>query len=117
MRRKGLNVFMDDQKKAPEGWVLVRDIPTVIRWLEKGLIHNLSLDHDMGGGTDALGKEINGEWLMKYIANRNIWPNGEINVHSENISGAKIMRGYIADKEKWQQMHREMAEERKNRQK
>ncbi len=106
---------MDDQKNAPDGWVLIRDIPTVVRWLEKGLINNLSLDHDMGHGKDPLGNEINGEWLMKYIANRNCWPKGEVTVHSENVAGAKIMRGIIEDKALWQQMHRELEEERKNR--
>ena len=43
-----MKVFLDDERKAPEGWVRVRWPEEAIELLQNGQVEEISLDHDLG---------------------------------------------------------------------
>ena len=113
------NIFMDDEREPEvilgnegKSWLVVRDIETMCRYLTKGLVNHASLDHDMGGKKDSDGREMNGEWLVKWMRDTNNWPKGNITVHSNNPGGKAIMISIIKDREKYQEMYKEMKEKK-----
>lgn len=69
-------------------WITVRGVDNVKQLLEMGLVNKLSLDHDMGG-------QDTGYDLVKWMAEHNIWPKGQIWVHSANPVGRDNMIGTI----------------------
>lgn len=88
------NVYMDDIREVPDCliglWVPVRKVEDVIYLLKKGVVNDLSLDHDMG--KDYLGGEnLTGYELLCYMERDNLWPKGNIFVHSSNPVGQKKM--------------------------
>lgn len=98
------NVYMDDVRPGPfynghggfapdvadwDEWITVRSINNVKEFLARGWVNKLSLDHDMGG-------EETGYDLVKWMVENNIWPKGQIWVHSANVVGAKNMAETIA---------------------
>ncbi len=113
------NVFMDDKRPLPKDkgdWLVIRDLDTMIKYLEKGMVNHAALDHDMGDPRkDANGNDYDGTWLMKQMAQRNIYPKGQITIHSDNIPAKIRMEGYVRDREHWQEFHRQEAEKRKKR--
>jgi len=91
-----VNVFMDDTRLAGQvypgndcDWVLCRTVGQVITLLEAGIVHDLSLDHDMGE------EHRTGYDLLKHMEQHSLWPTGEIIVHSANPVGAKSMRDVV----------------------
>ena len=87
---------MDDIRHDPqryedenEVWIIQRKAEDVIRLLKKGVVNDLSLDHDMGPG------ELTGYELLCWMEKNNIWPRGNVYVHSANPSGADKMRAVI----------------------
>lgn len=42
-----INVFLDDSRKCPEGYILAEDIDQCLALLENHAIAHLSLDHDL----------------------------------------------------------------------
>ena len=89
-----VNVYLDDVRSLPytafedeEGrkWILVRDI-NFCKWLlEQGVVHEMSLDHDLGIGHPS------GYDLVCWMEETGKWPSGYINVHSANPVGAQKM--------------------------
>jgi phage I-like protein len=43
-----VNVWLDDVRPTPPGWVLVQTVPAAKALLETGEVQQLSLDHDLG---------------------------------------------------------------------
>lgn len=41
-----MNVFLDDEREPPNGFILVRNIYECIEFLRSGEVEILSLDHD-----------------------------------------------------------------------
>lgn len=102
-----INVYMDDLREGPhnsifehdltegwENWIIVRSVENVKRLLELGVVHHLALDHDMGCTSDGgSNKELpSGSHLVKWMIESNVWPDGEISVHSGNFYKAKQMK-------------------------
>lgn len=80
-----MKVFLDDERQAPDGWVLARWPEEVVSFLESGAVEALSLDHDLGDerrtGYDVL------VWVEEAVATRGFHPPA-ISVHSAN-AGAR----------------------------
>jgi hypothetical protein len=86
-----MNIFMDDVRSGPteKSWVVVRGVENVKILLEAGLVDDMSLDHDMGY------KQQTGYDLVKWMAENDCWPKGDIVIHSANIVGAENMKCMI----------------------
>jgi hypothetical protein len=86
--RRGLRVFLDDVRPAPDGWTLVRWPSEAIALLETGEVEELSLDHDLGDdritGYDVL------TWIEEAVALRGFRP-PVIAIHSANTVGRERM--------------------------
>ena len=46
-----MRVYLDDERKPPEGWQLVKWPDEAIALLEQGVVEEISLDHDLGDAT------------------------------------------------------------------
>lgn len=95
-----MKVYLDDERKTPDGYFRVVRAEEVISLLKLGLVTHLSLDHDLGDFThDNTDRETrDGSWLT----NKLLWmfEDGELfqdgvmpkwNVHSANPVGVKRM--------------------------
>ena len=89
------NLFLDDTRQPKDiygsnrKWELVTTTQEVKDALLAGEVNNLSLDHDLGRDQET------GYDLVKWMAENNQWPKGEITVHSANPVGAANMRAMI----------------------
>jgi len=94
-----INIYMDDIRDVPDDmtgstvWVPIRKAEDVIYLLKKGVVDDMSLDHDMG--RDTYGELMNGYELLCWMERNNVWPAGNIRVHSANPVGAAKMRAVI----------------------
>lgn len=87
------NVYLDDMRVGPdftvvgwENWVVVRSVENAKILLEKGLVDNMSLDHDMGTG-DNNRLLPTGYDLVCWMEEKNIWPKGKIYLHTASPTG------------------------------
>jgi len=104
-----MNIYLDDTRPGPTGprtnptygdwsdWVIVRSVSNAKLLLNTGLVNKLSLDHDMGMSIDIIDSKLHatGHDLVKWMCKHNVWPKGEITIHSSNIVGAKNMQSMI----------------------
>ena len=77
------NLYVDDIRSAPTGWVLARTIKESINYLKTGNVDCLSLDHD-------LGSKQTGMDIVNYCIDKQIFPN-RIEIHSKNPVGKQNM--------------------------
>lgn len=90
-----LDIFMDDIRNLPDSykeengcgscWIIQRRVDDVVGLLKRGLVRDMSLDHDMGIGQDT------GYDLLDWMERFDIWPKGRIDIHSANPVGAQRM--------------------------
>ena len=98
-----VDIFLDDTREPGDvytesgKWVVARDIETVKSWLYKGLVRNMSLDHD-------LGLPETGYDLLCWMEATNTWPKGDIVVHSKNVVGRQNMLAVLANRERVQKL-------------
>lgn len=100
-----MNVYLDDLRKCPEGYVLAKTYEDAVKLIENNSINILSLDHDLGMNSNGdLNKT--GYDLVKYICENNVFIN-TIYIHTDNVVGRENMyqtllgakrRGFISDK-------------------
>lgn len=84
-----MKVFLDDERKAPAGWTLVRWPYAVIRLLQTGTVTDVSLDHDLGDDERGTGNDVI-LWIEEQVFTKGFKaPN--IKVHSANTSARKKM--------------------------
>jgi len=101
-----INLYFDDMRIGPynswedieegwEEWVIVRSAINAQLLLEMGVVHHLSLDHDMG--LNSVTGELNpdGTALVRWMAETGNWPSGNITIHSSNLEAAKNMKSKI----------------------
>lgn len=96
-----IDVFMDDVRQGPDleictyerPQIITRTISDTIYLLKQGIVHDMSLDHDMGYGDS-------GYDLLCWMERSNTWPKGNIHVHSANPTGAARMQQVI---DKWKE--------------
>jgi hypothetical protein len=62
-----MRIFLDDERKPPEGWLLVGTPQKAIEWLQTGSVEEISLDHDLGDGPDNGYQAVNGVWLTDHV--------------------------------------------------
>lgn len=79
-----MNVFLDDTRPKPDGFVLVKTAAQAIEAVRKHTIHILSLDYDLGYGMPK-GIEV-----VQYMVNHRKYPSHVI-LHTANPIGRKRM--------------------------
>lgn len=93
-----MKVYLDDERSAPSGWVLIKTVEECITLLKTGVIEALSLDHNLGYSIN--GKERSGYdvvlWMEEQIVTSAWTPPNIITVHSQNPVGAMRMWDGIA---------------------
>lgn len=89
-----MNVFLDDERPAPSGWIPVRWPDEAIALLETGLVLEISLDHDLGDDQRGTGYDVI-LWIEEAVALRAFKP-PVIKVHSANSSARQKMLAGIA---------------------
>lgn len=50
--KKEINLYVDDLRDCPEGYVVARNLDEAIDYLENYKVKTLSLDHDLGEDAD-----------------------------------------------------------------
>jgi hypothetical protein len=83
-----INLFLDDLRKCPEGFTLVKNYEECVLMLAECEVEILSLDHD-------LGEERSGYDVAKWIVQNSCWPH-EIRFHTANPVGRSNMRQLLA---------------------
>ncbi len=90
-----MKVYLDDERKTPEGWVRTYSPLETIILLKTGEVTELSLDHDLGDdfrvgtGYDVL------TWLEEKMYEDESFPLPEMKVHSANPAAALRMNQAI----------------------
>lgn len=84
-----MKIYLDDERPAPEGWVLVRWPKEVIEYLKTGEVTEISLDHDLGDDNVGTGYDVI-LWIEKEIAINGFVPQ-RIKIHSANTSARMKM--------------------------
>ena len=102
--RAGLNVFLDDARPAPEGWMHVRRPEEAIELLQTGTVERISLDHDLGNDEHGTGYDVL-LWIEEAVAERGFAP-PEISIHSANSSACRKMELAIESIRRFEQEQR-----------
>jgi len=84
-----VKVYLDDERKAPEGWQQARWPNEAIRLLETGAVKEISLDHDLGDDDRGTGYDVI-LWIEEAVISRGFKP-PKIRVHSANSSARQKM--------------------------
>ena len=106
-----MNLFLDDIRRPSnvglndDNWVVVRTAEEAFEILKQGNVADLSLDHDLGmtyKRTSGLpySESYNdlaktGYDLCKWMCEQNVWPSGQIYIHSSNPVGRQAMKQLI----------------------
>ena len=53
-----MKVYLDDERKPPDGWTLVRWPEDAIALLKTNQVTDLSLDHDLGDDNRGTGYDV-----------------------------------------------------------
>lgn len=104
-----MKVWLDDLRRAPDGWTRAYNARQVISMLMGGSVTHLSLDHDLGNpeivgtGYDVI------KWLEREAFRGKFYVEPEnINVHSANVWGKSNMeRGIRKIKQFYQEIGNE----------
>jgi len=83
-----VNLWVDDVRPQPEGWLWVRSVDEAISVLSSAEVEFASLDHDLGE-FEPLGG--NGVAITDWLAEHGRWPSAGISVHSANPVGVRTM--------------------------
>lgn len=84
-----VNLYLDDLRKCPNGFILAKTVEEATNIINKNAVNILSLDHD-------LGINENGELLktgydfVKYICENSIYVK-IIYIHTDNVVGRENM--------------------------
>lgn len=92
--KAALDVWLDDTRPAPEGWLWCQHVHEVVALLKAGRVRRLELDHDLGMMPDGR-LEKSGYDLCLWMAEHGRWPTERPTVHSMNPVGAEAMRFVI----------------------
>ncbi len=90
-----MRIYLDDERKTPDGWVRVFWPDEAIALLELGMVAEISLDHDLGDDEKGTGYDVI-LWIEEAVVLRNFSP-PKIAVHSANTSARdKMLAGIRA---------------------
>jgi hypothetical protein len=90
------DLFLDDERDPPRdgrNWTVVRNVADARAVVvTRGLPGRLSFDHDLGeGGT---GHDF-AKWLVEHCLDRDLAPDFDFYVHSQNPVGAENIRSLL----------------------
>lgn len=86
---KEINLYVDDLRACPSGFVVARTVNEAKYYFKEFKINIISLDHDLG--VDANGNLLEtGYDLVKYICENEINVN-KIYIHTDNVVGRENM--------------------------
>ena len=85
-----MKVFLDDERKPPKDWVLVRWPNEAIELLKNQNVQEISLDHDLGDDDIGTGYDVI-LWLEEQVAINKFSPPPIIKIHSANTSARRKM--------------------------
>jgi hypothetical protein len=88
-------VFLDDERQPPEGWTLVRWPREAIALLKRGVVAEISLDHDLGDDSRGRGYDVL-LWMENAVEDARLEPPAVIRVHSANVSARIKMEAAVA---------------------
>lgn len=84
-----MKVYLDDERKTPDGWVRVFWPKEAIELLKTGNVKEISLDHDLGDDDLGTGYDVV-LWIEEAVYMNNFKP-PKIKVHSANTSARHKM--------------------------
>jgi hypothetical protein len=87
-----MKVFLDDLRKPPKGWELVRWPDEAIELLETGEVTEISLDHDLGDDDRGTGYDVV-LWMEEAVFSGFKPP--IIHIHTANISARLKMESGV----------------------
>lgn len=103
-----VNLWLDDVRPAPEGWVWCKNIIDAKALMKSEIVDKMSLDHDMGTCqacedyyqlNSALWQKCEhtgtGYDFVMWMVEYNSWPRSVPTVHSANPSGREAMEKAI----------------------
>jgi hypothetical protein len=82
-----VKMYLDDVRKCPEGWILVRTYQEARSLVDTGQITEVSLDHDLG--TDETGYDVI-LWIERQVYFGQI-RKPVIHIHTSNPAGRRKM--------------------------
>ena len=88
-----MKLFLDDKRKPPTGWTLIKWPEEAIEYLKSGKVEIISLDHDLGDDDHGTGYDVI-LWIEKEVVLHNFKP-PKIIVHSSNASARIKMEAGI----------------------
>lgn len=89
MTSQKINLYVDDIRDCPEGFVIARNTEVAIHYLKNSKINILSLDHDLGEDKD--GNILpTGYDLVKYFCEKGLRAD-KIYLHTDNGVGRENM--------------------------
>lgn len=95
----GINVWLDDERAEPEGWVRVRWPSEAIELLRTGNVDTISLDHDLGDDTIGTGYDVL-TWIEETSFIDKIFVLPKILLHTMNPVAREKMKRTIVSIEK-----------------
>jgi hypothetical protein len=88
-----MKVYLDDERKTPDGWFRTYWPEEVIELLKSGNVSELSLDHDLGDDEHGTGYDVV-LWVEEAVYTSNFVP-PIMSVHSANSSARLKMESGI----------------------
>lgn len=93
MKNVKINVYLDDLRDCPEGFVLAKNIDELKNIFEENEVEILSLDHDLG--MDGKGNLLlTGYDFVKYFCENGLFCD-KIYLHTDNVVGKKAMEDVL----------------------
>lgn len=84
-----VRLWLDDLRPAPPGWVWVKTVPAALALLRRGLVGEVSLDHDLGEDGGGTGYDV-ASWIEEEAFHVRL-PRLRWAVHSANPIGRERM--------------------------
>lgn len=84
-----IQVWLDDERPAPEGWLHLKTAQDAIRLIQTGRVAKISLDHDLGPPEAGNGYQV--ATFMEECAAAGSIPEIIWDIHSANPVGRKKM--------------------------
>ena len=94
-----IKLFLDDEREAPEGWVRVYWPDEAIDVLKKGIVEEISLDHDLGDDRRGTGYDVL-LWIEEQVVINKFQP-PNIKIHTANNSAREKMEAGVRSIEKY----------------
>lgn len=88
-----MKLYLDDERKTPDGWERSYDVHDTLILLSSGAVNELSLDHDLGD-PNSTGYDVL-LWIEEQVATNKFIP-PKIYIHTANSSARIKMELAVA---------------------